>query len=274
MSLAAWLHERLARGEAVVAVTVETARGSTPREVGALMLVSRDDLAGTIGGGSLEWSAVEDARAMIETSAEPRRDLPLGPLLGQCCGGHVTLSFAPADSDFAARLTERERAEADARPLVAIYGAGHVGRAIARAVALLPFRLLLIDSREAELARAFALPCLQAERPEEHVAELRAGDAALILTHSHALDFLVAEAALKRGDLAHVGMIGSDTKRARFLSWLVARGEDRSLADSLVLPLGGRPSRDKRPAIIAAFAAAELAARLAQAGPMQSRASL
>lgn len=274
MSLAPWLRDRLARGEAVVAITVETAQGSTPRETGALMLVASDDLVGTIGGGSLEWNATTDARAMLATGAEPRRELALGPLLGQCCGGHVTLAFTRADADFAEDLAAREGREEDARPLVAIFGAGHVGRAIARAVALLPFRLLLVDPRGDELARAAGLPTHLAEQPETLIATLRPGDAALIVTHSHALDFILAEAALRRGGLAYVGMIGSATKRARFRSWLDARGAGRSLADRLVLPIGGRPSPDKRPDIIAAFVAAELAARLAQGEALQDSASM
>lgn len=262
MSLALWLRNKLAAGRRVIAVSVSEARGSTPRERGATMLVSESDVAGTIGGGSLEWTAIEDARALLATGAEPRRDLPLGPLLGQCCGGHVSLSFRVADDALADALTEAEEKAEAARPLVIVFGAGHVGRALARAVSLLPFRLELVDARPGELAQATGLPTRLCERPEERLAELRPGDAALILTHSHALDFLLAEAALSRGDLAYVGMIGSATKRARFVSWLQARGRDAGLADALVLPIGGRPVADKRPEIIAALTAAELTARL------------
>ncbi len=110
----------------------------------------------------------------------------------------------------------------------------------------------MVESRERELA---GLPdnvtAKLAAMPESVVATIPPGSAILILTHDHALDFLIAAEALKRSDLAYVGMIGSATKRATFASWLKREAPEADLA-RLTLPVGG-PLKDKRPAVIAAL---------------------
>lgn len=248
----------LATGAPAMLVRCIETRGSTPREAGVAMLVTAQRLVGTIGGGTLEWTAIDKAREMLTGRAAPTRwDAPLGPALGQCCGGHVSLSFEPCNAATLDALREKARALREATPLVAIFGAGHVGRAIAHALEPLPFRLVMLDDREEERARA-EIPAAPLGEPEVAVAALPAGAAAIILTHSHTLDFRLGRAALERGDLAYVGMIGSATKRARFASWLVASGGDRALVAGLTLPIGGADVRDKRPQVIAALTAAEL----------------
>lgn len=257
-----WLAARLAAGERVALVRIAQARGSTPRDADAMLLVTADAIAGTIGGGSLEWQAIDRARQMLRAeAAHAEWSAPLGPALGQCCGGHVALSFARADSTTLALLRAEAARRDSARPAIMIFGAGHVGRALLRALAPLPFAVTCCDPRAGELDRIEGAR-LFCERPEFAVASLPLGAAAVVTTHSHTLDFLIARAALARGDLAYVGMIGSATKRARFASWLAASGADPALARDLVLPIGGGVLRDKRPEIIAALTAAELCARL------------
>jgi xanthine dehydrogenase accessory factor len=258
------LRRALDKGEAAVLVTVAGARGSTPREAGAAMLVMRDAMTGTIGGGTLEWTAVARARQMLaggETRAD--MDVPLGPEIGQCCGGRVRLSLALADAATLAALAEREAAEADDAPSVLVFGAGHVGHALAAALAPLPFRTTLVDPRAemlADLPEDVATKC--SALPEAEVRAAPAGSAFVVLTHSHALDFTIAEAALVRQDAAYVGMIGSKTKRAQFSRWFREQGYDAALLGCLVLPIGGSAVRDKRPAVIAALVAAEVTTRL------------
>jgi xanthine dehydrogenase accessory factor len=228
------------------------------------MLVSASELAGTIGGGTLEYMAIEAARDWLAGKGEADAlALPLGPLIGQCCGGHVSLQFVLADAAYGAQLEAREVAERQACPPVIVFGAGHVGRALAAALAPLPLAARLIDTRRQAIATLD--PPLAGEEmahPEQAIATLPAHSACVILTHSHTLDFIIGEAALLRGDLAYVGMIGSATKRAHFRSWLVQRGHDPRLIDPLVLPIGGSAVRDKRPEVIAALTAAEILARL------------
>ncbi|MFC0201971.1 xanthine dehydrogenase accessory protein XdhC [Paracoccus rhizosphaerae] len=231
----------------MIRVRVISARGSTPREAGAEMIVTPDGTQGTIGGGQLEYMAIDRARQMLARGeAEARMDIPLGPEIGQCCGGRVVLSL------------DRHAPMPDANPDVLIFGAGHVGRALARALQPLPVNALLIDSRPEELARATG-PTRLTALPEAEIRAAQPGSSVVILTHDHALDFLLAAEALSRTDLAYIGMIGSATKRAQFTRFVRDRGIDPT---PLTCPIGAGFSRDKRPEIIAAFTAAELMARL------------
>lgn len=260
-ALSSLLADWLGRGEPAVLVTVAEARGSTPREAGAGMLVGRETTAGTVGGGRLEWVATDTAwRMLAEGVAATTLDLPLGPATGQCCGGHVVLRLERADAVTVAALAARERAEAAARPTLLLFGAGHVGKALAAALAPLPLRLLWIDERAQEFPEALppGVERVVAASPADRIAEAPAGAGCLILTHSHALDFDIAEAALRRGDFAYVGLIGSATKRARFERWFRARGRAADALPRLTCPIGAALTGDKRPEVIAAVVAAEV----------------
>lgn len=249
----------LAQHPDTILVTVTQAKGSTPREEGAFMLVSTTEIYGTIGGGQLEFMAIANARACLEGCGENELDIPLGPEIGQCCGGRARLTFARVTPDLAANLLARSAAEAETAPLVALFGAGHVGKALAAALSPLPLRVMLIETRAEELAELPTdLDARHVAMPEALVGDLPAGSAVVILTHDHALDFLIAREALIRTDLAYVGMIGSATKRATFASWLAREGAAPDLMNRLVLPIGGSALRDKRPPVIAALVAAEL----------------
>lgn len=233
----------------MIRVRITRARGSTPRELGAEMMVGPATVTGTIGGGQMEYMAIDRARAML-TSGEATTilDIPLGPEIGQCCGGRVELTL------------DRQPATPPAHgPAVLIFGAGHVGRALATALLPLPVQPRLIDNRPEELALAAHVPTTLTPLPE---AELRAappGSAFAIVTHDHALDFLLAVEALRRNDAAYIGMVGSRSKRAAFDRFAREQGV---ATDALVSPLATGAPRDKRPAVIAAFTAAEIMTRL------------
>lgn len=243
-------------------VEVREAKGSTPREAGAWMLVAPGAIFGTIGGGQLEFMAIDRAREMIAAAgpAADELDVPLGPRIGQCCGGRVAVRIALADERLRTVLEGRVKGEDAARPCVFVFGGGHVGHALADALSLLPLRLTIVETRPDQIG---ALPegveARLTAMPEEVVRDAAAGAAFLVLTHDHALDFLIVAEALKRGDASYVGMIGSKTKRATFASWyLKEAGGDEARLLRLVCPIGGSEVRDKRPAVIAAMAAAEL----------------
>ncbi|ARE41558.1 XdhC protein (assists in molybdopterin insertion into xanthine dehydrogenase) [Rhodovulum sp. P5] len=243
----------------VILVSVTDVQGSAPREAGSWMLVAADEVMGTVGGGQLEFRTIEAARGMLlRGEVTHRMDLPLGPGIGQCCGGRVEIGFRRLDAAGRVALLQRlDRAQAT-RPSVHIFGAGHVGRAVAACLSLLPVRTVVIDSRPEELKRV--TPAVQTHLsvlPEEVIRNAGASGAYLILTHDHALDFMLAAEALARGDAAYVGMIGSATKRARFRHFLEDTRPD--LSDGrLVCPVGAAGKGDKRPEVIAAFVAAEL----------------
>lgn len=247
-----------------VLVRVVEARGSTPRNTDAWMLISKAANFGTIGGGRLELEAIGNAREILAGAAAEPMALPLGPAIGQCCGGHVTLSFeviSPAGFDEIAALVE---AEDSSDPDVWLFGGGHVGRALTNALLLLPVRVHVVETRADELD----LTPDGAERhltvlPESLVRGIAAGSAVIVLTHDHALDFLIVSAAVARDDLAQVGMIGSDTKRVTFEHQFIREGGDKVLLSKLVCPIG-RKIADKRPEVIAATVAADIVAALAE----------
>jgi xanthine dehydrogenase accessory factor len=255
------------RGDQATAalVTVARARGSTPREAGAWMVVGAEATLGTVGGGQLEYMAIDAARAML-ARGDDRQDLdvPLGPEIGQCCGGRTLLSVARLDGPGWDALRTRAVAERMALPEVLIFGAGHVGRALGAALALLPVRPVLVDQRMAELHLAGpGMDVLLTPLPEETVRGARPGTAFVILTHDHALDFLIAREALARGDAAYVGMIGSRTKLVSFRRWLRQAEGPPTDTGPLVCPIGAAGRPDKRPEVIAAFVATEIMQNIA-----------
>ncbi len=254
----------LAAGPAAL-VRIEEARGSTPREAGAWMLVSRAGALGTIGGGQLEYMAIDAARAMLARGGDRETlDVPLGPEIGQCCGGRTRIAVERVIPGRAAGLRAEAEAAMRALPSVLVFGAGHVGRALAAALALLPLRTVLIDSRAAELDLApVGVETRTTPLPEAEVRRARPGSAFVVLTHDHAVDFLIAREALARGDAAYVGMVGSATKRAAFARWCRRAGDAAPDSARLVCPIGAAGRPDKRPVVIAAFTAAEILAAFA-----------
>ncbi|GAA4483669.1 xanthine dehydrogenase accessory protein XdhC [Gluconacetobacter asukensis] len=263
-----------ATGSAVARVTLVQARGSTPREAGAFMLVTAGALAGTIGGGRLEWDCVQDARALLASGgASVDRVIALGPEIGQCCGGAVTARIERLDdASMDALLCAEARARQD-RPALLLFGAGHVGRALARTLALLPLRLIWIDARAEEFGDDVpdGVEVRISVDWEGAIASAPAGAGTLVLTQSHALDALIVAAALERGDFRYVGLIGSKTKRRRFEAGFRDLGIAEDRIATLVCPIGDRGIRDKRPEIIAALVAAEIVERLLH--PAQSEPS-
>ena len=245
----------------VVEVRIAEVRGSSPREAGAFMLVCDAQTWGTVGGGQLEYMALDEARKLArsdETVSE--MNVPLGPEIGQCCGGRVRLRLQVLDAAGKAALMAEDAARLAALPEVLIFGAGHVGRALAYAFAPLPVRVTLIDSRAEELLRAPTdIEQICTPLPEAELRAAGAGTAYIVATHEHSLDFLLTQEALARGDAAYVGMIGSKTKRAKFDSWAAGPTE------ALKCPMASANKGDRRPEVIAAFVVAEVMTALAKA---------
>ena len=259
------LLERLAH-QACVLVRIEATEGSVPRETGTWMAVWHDGLTGTIGGGQLEFQAVAASRAHLADGAplpgagRPCR-YPLGPSLGQCCGGVVHLSYRRAGAADADALRREFTASL---PPVALFGGGHVGAALARLLATLPLAVRWIDSREDVFPPA--LPALvaaeQSEPVQAAVAGLDAGSRVLVMSFSHAEDFDVVVACLQRlrthDDLPFIGLIGSRTKWATFRHRLEARGFTRNELDRVTCPIGIPGIGGKEPEVIAVAVAAQL----------------
>lgn len=258
-------------------VAVASVRGSAPRDAGAGMAVTLASVSGTVGGGHLELQAIRLAREWLrlDKTTATQRHYPLGPALGQCCGGAVDLLFrpvTPAERPWveALALYEARGGEvalvttlvahdnagaphtilgntptADAivtqhafRPWhIWIFGAGHVGAALVQVLATLPCELTWVDSRETQFPSAVAhsVHVLPSDQPADEVDDIPSGADVLVLTHSHALDLDIVTRLLRRDDLGYLGMIGSRTKAQLFQRRLAERGVD---ASRLTCPIG------------------------------------
>jgi xanthine dehydrogenase accessory factor len=251
---AAWLSQ----GRRARIVEVLQAQGSVPRETGARMLVSVDAAAGTIGGGHLELQAIDEAHVALRQGDEAvtRRQVALGPSLGQCCGGTVTLQSTPLDAASLAAWPPPVP-----RFTLQLHGAGHIGRAVAGLLADIDCHVRWIDEREAEFPDDVGPPHIERVCVDQVHAEV--GDAPpdafyLVMTHSHAVDLQVVEAVLRRGDFGFLGLIGSDSKRARFEHRLLERGLAAERLARLVCPIGLPGIEGKQPGVVAVSAVAQL----------------
>lgn len=292
---------------AAVLVTLVDARGSSPREAGARMVVRPDDgFTGTIGGGALEWMALADAQALLAHRDDPpmrRFDRALGPDLGQCCGGRVGVRlerFDTQDRQQIAQLAAAEREKpittvaiiengrrvrrllADGETVPApsgqlreepavehfgtssttlyLFGAGHVGRALVMALAPLPFAVTWVDARPGAFPPHIPanVACRTESDPLPVLGAAPDGAYVAIMTHSHALDLELTTAALTSGRFPYVGLIGSATKRNRFVSQMRKLSIAEEAIGRLICPIGLTEIRDKAPAAIAAAVTAQL----------------
>jgi xanthine dehydrogenase accessory factor len=309
--------DAIGRGDAAL-VTILATDGSVPREAGTRMIVTRDRIEGTIGGGNLEYRAIDQARRLLDEAAGAWRvqDYPLGPLLGQCCGGRVRLliehldparaawigevrdgageletifenggllrsffrhpcegrdpSLSPAATPFVERDMDPrlrgddgvrwarplpgdrlvERIGSDLTPLH-LFGAGHVGAALARILPGLPLALHWFDSRDDVAGAESVTETTMVEQARSATGPI------LVMTHDHALDYRLVAAALA-GRAPFVGLIGSATKRARFLSRLRKDGFDDAALARLHCPIGAAGISGKEPEVIAIAVAAQL----------------
>jgi xanthine dehydrogenase accessory factor len=295
-----------AEGSAAL-VTLTRIQGSSPREAGARMVVRPSGgFHGTIGGGALEWAALDAAQSALKHGRGPvqRRSLALGPELAQCCGGRIEWRIetfdrrdladlspiAEAEGNGSATLKASLRSDgrvermvdADRRgddltaslpgpegwtePLgesaraVYLFGAGHVGRALALALAPLPFAVRWIDTRR-EAFPAYApanIALIHAVEPVTELGHAPEGALIVVMTHSHAIDLEIVADALRAERFGYVGLIGSATKRARFLTQMRAAGFSEARLSKLVCPIGLPEVKGKDPAVIAASTAAQL----------------
>ena len=232
-------------GQPGVLVTVIEVRGHAPREAGAKMVVSREYSWGSVGGGNLEATAVARARELMSSgAAEPEiRELQLNPHARtehgrQCCGGVVKLLLEPLA----------------VRPVVALFGVGHVGYELARILSRLPIQLLLVDSRAEQLDRVRLADVIDGAAEvgiyhtllgEQVLEQLPRGAHVVIMTHDHAEDYALCDAALRLNQpLGGIGLIGSAAKWTRFQAQLAAAGHSPEMIAPYHLP--DRPARHHR----------------------------
>jgi xanthine dehydrogenase accessory factor len=302
------IRETIERHGSAALVSVVGAAGSVPRESGARMVLRPDGgFFGTIGGGQLEYAAIGAARQALAGGRGKAefREWPLGPNLGQCCGGIVKTLTETFDANDLAAVRRLEAVELVgafatnsqldnegriARTLAAdgggnkasaktpfakmafheqfgevstpvvLFGAGHVGRAVVLALAPLPFAVRWIDSRPDQFPQHVPgnVVTIHSEHPAQELARAPGDAFVIVMTHSHPLDFDITATALQRETFEFVGLIGSDTKRARFASFARQVGVTARQLGQLVCPIGIAEIKGKEPAVIAAALAAQL----------------
>lgn len=250
-----------------VLVTVIEVRGHAPRDAGAKMLVGTEQTWGSVGGGNLEETAIRRARDLIAAKSsatevlESRLNEHARHQHGrQCCGGEVRMLLEPFP----------------ARPVVAIFGMGHVGFELARILSRLEIRLDLVDSRAEQLdqlrladitAGSADVTVHRAVLGELVLERLPTGAHLVIMTHDHAEDFALCDAAIRADRFASIGLIGSRTKWARFRRHLAEAGHSNAAINTITSPIGRPELRGKEPAVIAVGVAAQLIAAMAPRPP-------
>lgn len=303
-----WQHIQniLNANETCALISVVKVAGSTPREVGARIVLNHDGgFYGTIGGGNLENNSIGRAQKML---ADAKQNLHiekhlLGPDMGQCCGGAVTIMIEIFTPKQVAEIAELAKAEATAKfytigeikanhvqrkivenavemglqsaskineqfgqknlPLY-LFGAGHVGKALMLHLATLPFDVTWIDSRKTEFPKAVPanFKILHLNQPHKALQQAPDQTQVFILTHDHDLDFEIVHTALQMDRFVYVGMIGSQTKRARFISKLKKLGLPQQQIDKMICPIGLSNIKSKKPQAIAISVVAEILSRI------------
>ena len=303
-----WQHisEALKANKNCALISVIKVSGSTPREVGArIILDDAGRFGGSIGGGNLENSSIQQAQKMLSLNTQNihiEKHL-LGPNMGQCCGGAVTTmieTFTPQQLPEIKILTTTEvnnsfttigdigthhvtrKVTSNTEDIgltnnhkiietfgqnptpIYLFGAGHVGKALMLHLANLPFQVTWIDSRKSEFPKAtppnFTL--IHLNQPHKALAQTPDNAQLLILTHNHDLDFDIAQTALQMNRFAYIGMIGSKTKRARFISKFKKQGLTQQQINQLICPIGLPNIKSKNPKVIAVSVVAELLTRI------------
>lgn len=237
------------QGQPCVLVTIIEELGSTPRNAGSKMVVTADRIYETVGGGHLEFKAMELAREMLANRTQDTRleRFSLGASLGQCCGGATVLLFEPMGQPQAQ---------------IAVFGAGHVGRALVPLLASLPCKVRWIDSRENEFPEHIPQGATKVVNDEvvDEVENMPSGSYFIVMTHNHQLDLELTAAILKRNDFAYYGLIGSQTKRVKFEHRLRDRGFSAEVMQKMRCPMGIAEVKGKLPIEIAVSIAGEVIA--------------
>jgi len=230
-----------------VLMTVLDTRGSSPRDVGTKMVVSKDQIFDTIGGGALEHQSIEIARELLSRNLQVQltETFNLGKDLKQCCGGVVSVFFEvfPA-SNF----------------VLNIFGAGHIGQALTKMLADIDCKVNLFDSRAEMLQQSYSknIQTHHLTEPEIAIENCDASSYFLVMTHDHALDQQLCEAILARGDFVYCGVIGSRTKSIKFRQRLLKKGFSQDEFAQLTCPMGLSDLKTKKPMEIAISVVAEL----------------
>ncbi len=251
-----------------IKISILETKGSTPRNIDAFMLVNEKQIIGTIGGGNLEFLAIKAAKKMLATGeVEQELEISLGIKTAQCCGGWVKIKLQILDENHRTQLLQKTKIQEKNLPEIYLFGAGHVGKALANLLAFMPFKTFLIDTRkDIVFDSPITIKTIITPLPETIIKQAKANSAFVVFTHDHALDFLIMAEVLKRNHASYAGMIGSKTKCKKFANWLLKNGGNEKQLAKITCPIGqphtnaqtNAQAGDKRPNIIAALTLSEI----------------
>ena len=237
------------QGQAYVLVTLVGVSGSTPRNSGTKMVISKNDIYDTIGGGHLEHKTIKHAQKMLAVGKDSQHleHFQLGSNLGQCCGGNASVLF----ECFAAVGVN-----------IMLFGAGHVGKALIPVLAQLPCQVRWVDSRDEQfpsnLESYHNVEKVISEEPELDVANMPENSYYIVMTHNHQMDFDISQAILKRADFTYLGLIASETKWRRFQQRYKHRDIDQAQVARMSCPIGLAQVGGKLPIEVAISVAGEI----------------
>jgi xanthine dehydrogenase accessory factor len=247
--------------ENYVLVTILGTAGSTPRANGTKMVITKNDIYDTIGGGHLEFKAIEKARQLLagNKAVQDIENFPLAAKLGQCCGGSVAVLFEMM-------MVERQS--------IQVHGAGHVGHALVQILSQLPLQIQWVDSREGLFPEHTPanVTCVVEPYPEDAVKDASENTIFIVLTHNHQLDFTLTEKVISRGDAAFLGVIGSETKAKRFRMRLEHKGFSEQQVSQMISPVGLPEIGGKLPMEVAVSIAGQVIS-IYQAGTKKAKKS-
>jgi xanthine dehydrogenase accessory factor len=273
--------QRFFASEDAVVVSIASTQGSAPREVGTWMAVFASHIVGTIGGGHVEFEAIAEARGLLNRQESTADDNPksyekryvLGPSLGQCCGGVMVIHYQKysCSGNQYAGYSQKMPLNSVFKPIlaknfqnVALFGGGHVGKAIVNILSTLPMQVMWVDSRDEIFPNELPnnVVCEHSDPVQSAVNDLEAHSHVLIMSFSHAEDLDIVAACLMRqrvkADLPFIGLIGSKTKWATFRHRLQDRGFSEAELAHVTCPIGVGGVIGKEPEVIAVAVAAQL----------------
>ena len=238
----------------IIKAKLISTEGSVPRDAGTFMLITSKYLFGSIGGGQLEYSVIQKAKKFLnkkEIIINEIINIPLGPSIGQCCGGYAQVKITKYDNGI--QSLKNEKLKINKLDNLYIFGAGHVGQELSSKSVDLDFNVHLIDSRKEylKIQNGKEIIPIFTTFPWMLIKNLPKKSYYIVLTHSHDYDFKIINEILNLNTFQFVGLIGSKTKRKKFSNRLVKLGYNQHLINKIECPIGLKNIRSKKPGEIA-----------------------
>ncbi len=245
------LSKNISFNKKIVKAKIIEVKGSSPNNLDDIILISTDTIFGTIGGGNLEYLVIDAARKLIDNNiANKVMSIPLGPGIGQCCGGYVQVKLSLHSNSKDA--LKNENFVNNVKPNLYVFGSGHIGQALISKLENINFNTFIIDSREdyLRMTNIKNVNYLLSKKPWEIVSKLEDNSYFIVLTHSHDYDLKILNEILKKNNI-FVGLIGSLTKKKRFYKRLIDNGYNKSIVEKIECPIGIDIGNSKDPNEIA-----------------------